>query len=120
MILPVQAEMQILKLFLQITYNGDFKVWRLFKESLYYDYYLIIRPSKSEQYQQQSIKEQYYAMGAVWMNDWLHNIPLKQFFIASSLLYRQKQYKIKQTRNYHLSWLTGVWSTQMLKQTITG
>jgi len=61
----MQAETQLLKLFLQITYNGDFKVCRLFIENLCYDYYLIIISSKFTDYQKQSIKEQYHVIGAV-------------------------------------------------------
>lgn len=57
----MQAETQISKLLLQIIYNGDLKVCRLFAEILCYDYYHIQagRLTTTEH------KQQYHAMWAV-------------------------------------------------------
>lgn len=66
-ILLMQAETQISKLPLQITYNGDFKVCRLFAEILCYDFYLIQAGRRTAEH-----KQQYHAMWAV--SEWQHNI----------------------------------------------
>lgn len=69
----MQAETQISKLLLQITYNGDFKVCRLFAEILCYDYY----HTQAGRLTTTEHKQQYHAMWAMseWQN--ITAFPLK-------------------------------------------